>query len=78
MKEAAAAESARCGCHLKETMQRKDSAMAKRNTPEKPPSGREASIAGKGLPGGKLSKKNVQTLSGRVLSERAASKPKGK
>ncbi len=52
--------------------------MAKHNTPEKPPSSREASIAGKGLPRGTLSKKNVQTLSGRVLSEKAASKPKGK
>ena len=61
-----------------QTTHQKDVDMAKGNTPEKPPTNREASIAGKGLPKGNLSKSQAQTLSGRVLSERGASKPKGK
>jgi hypothetical protein len=48
--------------------------MAKKTTPEKPPTNREASIAGGALPKGKTTPKNVQTLAGRVLSEKAAAK----
>jgi hypothetical protein len=52
--------------------------MAKNTTPEKPPTRREASIAGGALPKGNATPKQTQTLAGRVLSEKAASKPKGK
>ncbi len=50
--------------------------MAKKTTPEKPPSKRELSIAGGVLADRKEPKKG-KTLAGRVLSEGAASK-KGK
>jgi hypothetical protein len=51
--------------------------MAGNKTPEKPPSKRETSIAGKTLAGS--SSKNAKTLAGRVLSEAAAvARSKGK
>jgi hypothetical protein len=50
--------------------------MPKKTTPEKPPTQRELSIAGKVL-GNSNTTKSTKTLAGRVLSEGAASK-KGK
>jgi hypothetical protein len=47
----------------------------RRTTPEKPPSKRELSIAGKELSRNSASKAN-KTLAGRVLSEGAATKRK--
>lgn len=44
--------------------------MPKRTTPEKPPTPRELSIAGKKLQGNAPA--SVKTLAGRVLSEAAA------
>ena len=41
----------------------------RKTTPEKPPSKRELSIAGKTLPRGKATPAQRQTLAGRVLSE---------
>ena len=53
--------------------------MARKITPEKPPTKREASIAGGALPTGKATRKATQTLAGRILSEKAAAKkPKPK
>jgi hypothetical protein len=48
--------------------------MAKKTTPEKPPTKREASIAGAALRTGKATPKATRTLAGRVLSENAAAK----
>jgi len=50
--------------------------MARRSTPERPPTRRVSSEAGKGLATGRLSKRETRSVSGRVLSERAASKKK--
>jgi hypothetical protein len=50
--------------------------MARRTTPEKPPSRQVSSEAGKGLATGRLSKSETRSVSGRVLSERAATKKK--
>jgi hypothetical protein len=44
--------------------------MTKKTTPEKPPTAKELSLAGKGTHDPRaLTPKQVQTLSGRVLSE---------
>ena len=50
--------------------------MLKKTTPEKPPGRRVSTEAGKGLATGRLSKPETRSVSGRVLSERAASKKK--
>jgi hypothetical protein len=49
-----------------------------KTTPEKPPPTRIASIAGGALPKGKATKKDVQSMAGRIESERAAAKSKSK
>ena len=48
--------------------------MAKRTTPEKPPSRAEASIAGRALRTGKASPAQIRSMAGRIESERAAVK----
>ena len=50
--------------------------MVKKSTPEKPPTKKEGSIAGKALVTGKATPKEIKTLAGRVLSERGAHKKK--
>ena len=50
--------------------------MARKTTPEKPPSKSEASIAGKALKTGKATPEQIKTLAGRVLSEKGATKRK--
>jgi len=50
--------------------------MPRKTTPEKPPSRRVVSAAGTGLATGRLSKPKTRSVSGRVLSERAATKKK--
>ncbi len=46
--------------------------MARKTTPEKPPTKSEASIAGKALKTGKATPAQTRTLAGRVLSEKGA------
>lgn len=46
--------------------------MARKTTPEKPPSKSEASIAGKALKTGKATPSQIKTLAGRVLSEKGS------
>jgi len=50
--------------------------MPRKSTPEKPPTQRVSSEAGKGLATGRLSKPETRSVSGRVLSERAATRRK--
>jgi hypothetical protein len=50
--------------------------MARKTTPEKPPTKSEASLAGKALKTGKATPAQIKTLAGRVLSERGAGKKK--
>jgi hypothetical protein len=52
--------------------------MPKKSTPEKPPTKRETSIAGKALATGKASPAQIRSMAGRIESERAAVKRKGK
>ena len=48
--------------------------MARKTTPEKPPSRAEASIAGRALRTGKASPTQIRSMAGRIESERAAVK----
>jgi hypothetical protein len=48
--------------------------MARKTTPEKPPSRAEASIAGRALRTGKASPMQIRSMAGRIESERAAVK----
>jgi hypothetical protein len=48
--------------------------MAKKTTPEKPPSRAEASIAGRALRTGKATPTQIRSMAGRIESERAAVK----
>jgi hypothetical protein len=48
--------------------------MPRKSTPEEPPTRRVSSDAGKGLATGRLSKTETRSVSGHVLSERAARK----
>ena len=50
--------------------------MPRKSTPEKPPTRRVSSEAGKGLATGRLSKAETRSVSGRVLSEGAATRKK--
>lgn len=48
--------------------------MARKTTPEKPPTKQEASIAGKALRTGKATPAQIRSMAGRIESERAAVK----
>jgi hypothetical protein len=48
--------------------------MARKTTPEKPPTKREASLAGKALRTGKATPAQIRSMAGRIESERAAVK----
>ena len=48
--------------------------MARKTTPEKPPTKQEASLAGKALRTGKATPAQIRSLAGRIESERAAVK----
>jgi hypothetical protein len=48
--------------------------MARKTTPEKPPTKQEASLAGKALRTGKATPAQIRSMAGRIESERAAVK----
>lgn len=48
--------------------------MARKTTPEKPPTKAEASIAGRALRTGKATAPQIRSMAGRIESERAAVK----
>ena len=48
--------------------------MARKTTPEKPPTKQEASLAGKALRTGKATPAQIRSMAGRIESERAAIK----
>ena len=48
--------------------------MARKTTPEEPPTKQEASLAGKALRTGKATPAQIRSLAGRIESERAAVK----
>jgi hypothetical protein len=48
--------------------------MARKTTPEKPPTKIEASIAGRALRTGKATRAQIRSMAGRIESERAAVK----
>jgi hypothetical protein len=48
--------------------------MARKTTPEKPPSRAEASVAGRALRTGKATSTQIRSMAGRIESERAAMK----
>ena len=48
--------------------------MARKTTPEKPPTKQEASVAGRALRTGKATPAQFRSLAGRIESERAAIK----
>jgi hypothetical protein len=48
--------------------------MAKKTTPEKPPTRAEASLAGRALRTGKATPAQIRSMAGRIESERAAVK----
>jgi hypothetical protein len=48
--------------------------MARKTTPEKPPTRQEASLAGKALRTGKATPAQIRSMAGRIESERAAVK----
>lgn len=48
--------------------------MAKKTTPEKPPTEAEASVAGRALRTGKATPAQIRSMAGRIESERAAVK----
>jgi hypothetical protein len=48
--------------------------MARKTTPEKPPTKAEASIAGRALRTGKATPMQIRSMAGRIESERAAVK----
>jgi hypothetical protein len=48
--------------------------MARKTTPEKPPTRQEASLAGRALRTGKATPAQIRSMAGRIESERAAVK----
>lgn len=52
--------------------------MARKTTPEKPPTDAEASQAGRALKTGKATAKEIRSMAGRIESERAAAARKKK
>jgi hypothetical protein len=52
--------------------------MARKTTPEKPPTDAEASRAGRALKTGKASPAEIRSMAGRIESERAAAASKNK
>lgn len=48
--------------------------MARKTTPEKPPTKQEASLAGRALRTGKATPAQIRSMAGRIKSERAAVK----
>jgi hypothetical protein len=52
--------------------------MARKSTPEKPPTKQEASVAGKALRTGKATPAQIRSMAGRIESERASLKRKRK
>ncbi len=48
--------------------------MARKTTPEKPPTKQEASLAGRALRTGKATPAQIRSMAGRIESERAAVK----
>ena len=48
--------------------------MARKTTPEKPPTKQEANLAGKALRTGKATPAQIRSMAGRIESERAAVK----
>ena len=48
--------------------------MARKTTPEKPPTKQEASVTGKALRTGKATPAQIRSMAGRIESERAAVK----
>jgi hypothetical protein len=55
-------------------MRNKEQAVARKTTPEKPPTRTEASIAGRALRTGKATAAQIRSMAGRIESERAAVK----
>jgi len=53
-------------------------AMARKSTPEKPPTKQEASVAGRALRSGKATPAQIRSMAGRIESERASLKRKRK
>lgn len=58
--------------------QEQESRMARKSTPEKPPTKEEASVAGRALRTGKASPAQIRSMAGRIESERASLKRKPK
>ncbi len=48
--------------------------MARKTTPEKPPTKQEASVAGRALRTGKATPAQIRSMAGRIESERSAVK----